>query len=258
MLGKKVVDKEKLIDNYVANRTRENRNLVIEAFAPLVKVVAARMYQHLGGVVPYDELCSFGVFGLIDATERFDKSLNVKFETYAGQKIRFAILDNIRNQDWIPRSIRQKQRLYDEAVKKIEKKTGKKAQANEIREELGLSEEEFLDLESLIDTNLVSSLDAYLEVGDESAIKSGVANFESPEEHMDKEDLKNELKLALDTLTENEKKVVLLYYYEEMSFIEIAEVINVTQSRVSQIHSNALKKLKVKMSNYFGMFAMAV
>ena len=138
----KTADKEKLWDAYRQKKTQETREQLIIEYAQLVKLVAGRLSMYLGHNVEYDDLVSYGIFGLIDAIDKFDLEKNVKFETYASLRIRGAILDQIRKMDWIPRSVRQRQRKIDEAMKQIEMRTGKTASDEELAKQLGLTDEE--------------------------------------------------------------------------------------------------------------------
>ena len=132
------VDKEKLWESYRKNPTPQIREQIIIEYAPLVKLVAGRLGMYLGYNVEYEDLVSYGIFGLIDAIDKFDTTKEVKFETYASLRIRGAILDQIRKMDWIPRTVRQKQKKIDAAIKSVEMKTGKAATDDEIAQELGV------------------------------------------------------------------------------------------------------------------------
>ncbi|MCR5355376.1 MAG: sigma-70 family RNA polymerase sigma factor, partial [Lachnospiraceae bacterium] len=163
----KTVDKDKLWDSYRKKPTPELREQIIIEYAPLVKVVAGRLSMYLGKNVEYDDLCSYGIFGLIDAIDKYELAKDVKFETYASFRIRGSILDQIRKMDWIPRTVRQKQKQIDEAIKNIEMRTGKTASDEEIAEELGLSGDELLDWQSQLKVTNVVSLNEYVEQGAE-------------------------------------------------------------------------------------------
>ena len=153
----KTVDREKLWESFQKKPTPEIREQIIIEYAPLVKVVAGRLSMYLGNNVEFDDLVSYGVFGLIDAIDKFDLGKDVKFETYASLRIRGSILDQIRKMDWIPRTVRQKQKKIDEAVKVVEMRTGKTATDEEIAAELDLSEDELVDWHSRLKvTNLVA------------------------------------------------------------------------------------------------------
>ncbi|MBQ1720791.1 MAG: sigma-70 family RNA polymerase sigma factor, partial [Lachnospiraceae bacterium] len=135
------VDKEKLWDDYRKNPTPQLREQIIVEYAPLVKVVAGKLAMYLGSNVEYDDLVGYGVFGLIDAIDKFDLGKEVKFETYASLRIKGAILDQIRKMDWIPRTVRQKQKKIDEASRSVEIRTGKMASDAEVASELGITED---------------------------------------------------------------------------------------------------------------------
>lgn len=249
--------RNRLFEDYAKNRSPEIREQIILEYAPLVKLVAGRLSMYLGYNVEYDDLVGYGIFGLIDAIDKFDYGKNVKFETYASLRIRGAILDQIRKMDWIPRSLRQKQKKIDAAMSKIEAETGKAATDEEIAAELGISLDELNNWQGQAKmTNLVS-LDEFTEEGTETAKMEAVGNarFEHPEEAVEKEELKKMIVEALDTLTEKEREVVVLYYYEEMTLKEISMVLEVSESRVSQLHTKALNKMKLKLGDYMGILS---
>ena len=251
---KAVVDKEKLWNKYRKNPTPQLREQIIVEYAPLVKLVAGRLSMYLGSNVEYEDLVGYGVFGLIDAVDKFDLQKEVKFETYASLRIRGSILDQIRKMDWIPRTIRQKQKKIEDAIKNVEQRTGKGATDEEIAGELGISVDDYMNWENqLKSTNLVS-LNEYMETGAEPVMDArNNSHFEQPEEVVAKEELKAKLKEAISLLTEKEQKVILLYYYEDMNLKEIASVMEVSESRVSQLHTKALGKMKTKMGPYMNI-----
>ena len=153
----KEVERQKIWEKYTKNPTQEMREQIIIEYAPLVKIVAGRLSMYLGGNVEYEDLVSYGVFGLIDAIDKFDTNKDVKFETYASLRIRGSILDQIRKMDWIPRTVRQRQRKIDEAIKSLEARTGKTPTDEMLAEELGVSGEELLSWQSQLKvTNVVS------------------------------------------------------------------------------------------------------
>lgn len=249
--------KAKLWDDYARTRSPEIREKIILEYAPLVKLVAGRLSMYLGYNVEYDDLVGYGVFGLIDAIDKYDNMKAVKFETYASLRIRGAILDQIRKMDWIPRTIRQKQKKIDAAMKEIENEKGRAATDEEIAKSLGISDEEYLSWQSQMKVTGVVSLDEFMESGTEApAQQNSQQRFETPEEVIEKEEMKKVLGQALELLTEKEKKVILLYYYEDLTLKEISNVLEVSESRISQLHTRALQKLKSKMGNYMGIFSV--
>ena len=247
----KAVDTDKLWSEYQKKPTQEIREQLILAYAQLVKLVAGRLSMYLGHNVEYDDLVSYGIFGLIDAIDKFDTTKNVKFETYASLRIRGAILDQIRKMDWIPRTVRQRQRKIDEAIKQIEMRTGKAATDEEIAIELGVSEDELTNWQSQLKVTNVVSLNEFEESGQEPVLETVNKNrFSQPEEVVAEKELKEKLIEALAVLTEKERLVVELYYYEDLTLKEISLVLEVSESRVSQLHTKALLKMRKKMGSY--------
>ncbi|OLA91178.1 MAG: RNA polymerase subunit sigma, partial [Roseburia sp. 40_7] len=207
--------------------------------------------MYLGYNVEYDDLVGYGIFGLIDAIDKFDAAKDVKFETYASLRIRGSILDQIRKMDWIPRTVRQKQKKLDEAIKKIEMQTGRNASEEEIAKEIGISDDELSIWQSQLKVTNVVSLNEYVEQGTEPVMDAkNNSHFIQPEEKVQENELKQVLKDTLKLLTEKERRVIELYYYEELTLKEISKVLEVSESRVSQLHTKALLKMKKKMGNY--------
>ena len=249
--GMKTVDRENLWESYQKNPGSDIREQIIIEYAPLVKLVAGRLSMYLGYNVEYEDLVSYGIFGLIDAIDKFDRSKDVKFETYASLRIRGAILDQIRKMDWIPRAVRQKQKKIDEAIKNIEMKTGKTALDEEIASELGVSEDEYLNWQSQLKVTNVVSLNEFVEQGTEPAMDATKnSHFAQPEDVVAESELKEVLAQSLETLTEKERRVIELYYYEELTLKEISSILEVSESRISQLHTRALAKMKKKMGSY--------
>ena len=248
--------KKKLWEDYANTKSPEIREKIILEYAPLVKVVAGRLSMYLGYNVEYEDLVSYGIFGLIDAIDKFDCLKDVKFETYASLRIRGAILDQIRKMDWIPRTIRQKQKRIDSAIKEIEAKHGRSATDEEIAEILGITDEEYLEWQSQMKITNVVSLNEFLEQGSEvpnEASNTRSAAFDSPEEILERDELKKMLTQALELLTEKERKVIVLYYYEDLTLKEISNILEVSESRISQLHTRALQKMRGKLGDYIGI-----
>lgn len=248
--------RKKLLEQYAKEKSPESREKLILEYAPLVKIVAGRLSMYLGYNVEYEDLVSYGIFGLIDAIDKFDYLKEVKFETYASLRIRGAILDQIRKMDWIPRTIRQKQKKIETVMREIETETGRAASDEEIAEKLGITEDEFLDWQSQMKVTGLVSLNEFMEQGSEvpqDYNRHLTSRFDAPEEKIEKEELTKVLGEALEILTDKEKKVITLYYYEELTLKEISNVLEVSESRVSQLHTRALQKMKAKMGNYMGI-----
>lgn len=247
----KTTDREKLWESYRKNPSPEIREQIILEYAPLVKVVAGRLSMYLGYNVEYDDLVGYGIFGLIDAIDKYDAKKDVKFETYASLRIRGSILDQIRKMDWIPRTVRQKQKKLDEAIKQIEMRTGRNASDEELALELKISEDELAVWQSQLKVTNVVSLNEYVEQGSEPVMDAhSNSHFIQPEDQIQEDELKQVLKDTLELLTEKERKVIELYYYEELTLKEISKVLEVTESRISQLHTKALLKMRKKMGSY--------
>ncbi len=252
------ISRKKLLEEYAKTKTPETREKIILEYAPLVKVVAGRLSMYLGYNVEYEDLVSYGIFGLIDAIDKFDYLKDIKFETYASLRIRGAILDQIRKMDWIPRTIRQKQKKIEAVIRAVEQSEGHCATDEEIARGLGISDEEYLDWQSQMKVTGLVSLNEYMEQGSDVSQDYGshtTSRFEAPEERIEKEELARVLGEALKLLTEKEQKVITLYYYDELTLKEISNILEVSESRVSQLHTRALQKMKVKMGNYMGILS---
>lgn len=248
--------RKKLLEEYASNKSPELREKIILEYAPLVKLVAGRLSMYLGYNVEYEDLVSYGIFGLIDAIDKFDYLKEIKFETYASLRIRGSILDQIRKMDWIPRTIRQRQKKIEAVIKEIEQEKGRGATDEEIAQRLGISDEEYLDWQSQMKVTGLVSLNEYMEQGSDVSQESGrgtTSRFDGPEESLEKKELSQMLSEALELLTEKEQKVITLYYYEELTLKEISNVLEVSESRISQLHTRALQKMKTKLGNYMGI-----
>ena len=246
----------KLWEEYGKNKTPELREKIIIEYAGLVKIVAGKLGIYLGYNVEYDDLVGYGTFGLIDAIDKYDFDKGVKFETYASLRIRGAILDQVRRMDWLPRTVRQKQKKMDAAYQKLETESGRFATDEELAAELEISVEELGQWQAQTKAAGVVSLDEYLEQGSENGIVGTVESedFAGPEKQMEQKTMKELLVQSLESLTEKEKKVILLYYYEELTLKEISEVLEVSESRISQLHTKAIQKLRLKLGNQIEIF----
>ncbi|MFV0519760.1 MAG: FliA/WhiG family RNA polymerase sigma factor [Lachnospirales bacterium] len=237
---------------YKKNKSKEIRDELIVNYLPLVKILAGRVSMQVGQYVEYDDLVSYGIFGLIDAIDKYDYQQGNKFETYASLRIRGSIIDAIRKMDWIPRSVRQKRKDLESAYNYLLQTLGREPTDLEVSKELNLTVEQY---EELIKKSNISSLVSLDEqVGEENNETFGniyiTSNIGNPEEEISKEELKKMLVDALGTLNEKEKIVISLYYFDELALKEIASVLGVTDARISQIHSKALFKLKNKLGKH--------
>ena len=249
--------KEKLWMEFSKRPTAELREKIIIEYAGLVKIVAGKLSIYLGYNVEYDDLVGYGTFGLIDAIDKFDYGKGVKFETYASLRIRGAILDQIRKMDWLPRTVRQKQKRIDAAYNKIEAMTGRLATDEEVAAELEISIDELDSWQAQTKAAGLVSLDDYMEQGNEggiNAITEGTEEYQQPDRLYEKQEIREVLLQTLESLTEKEKKVILLYYYEELTLKEISAVLEVSESRISQLHTKAIQKLRLKLGPNIEMF----
>jgi len=229
------------------------RDFLIEKYAPLVKYVAGKVAMGKPGNIEYDDLVGFGVFGLMDAIEKFDLQKNVKFKTYAVTRIRGSIYDELRSIDWVPRSVRTKAKEVEQAIVKIEGTTGKIATDQEIADELNLDIREFYSTLTKISSTSVMSLSDPWFTGDDNDKISILDTIESPSKMnpditVERDSVKQLIVNAINELPDKEKKVLVLYYYEDLTLKEIGEVLAVTESRVSQLHTKAIIRLKAKLA----------
>lgn len=247
------IDEMSLWRDYRVSKNPEIRSYLVEKYSPLVKHVAGRIAIGMPQNVEFEDLVSYGVFGLLDAIEKFDPSREIKFKTYAMTRIRGSVFDELRSVDWIPRSIRQKAKQLEGIIAMLENKEGKKVEDEEIAKELGVSMEEYNSLLSkLSGTSLVSLNDIWF-LGDENDEVSFMETLESPmnmnpDNIIEKEEIKNVIVESIQSLPEKEKKVIVLYYYEDLTLKEIGEVLEVTESRISQLHTKAVARLRSKLS----------
>lgn len=247
--------KNRLWEEYSKGRTSSNREKIILEYAELVKIVAGRLSMYLGYNVEYDDLVGYGIFGLIDAIDKFDYSKGVKFETYATLRIRGAILDQIRKMDWLPRTYRQKQKKIDLAYQRIESKLGRVATDEELAEELDITVKELTTWQNQTKISSLVSLDEYIEHGSDVKVEANEnSHYVQPDKRVERNELKEILIESLESLTEKEKKVIILYYYEELTLKEISLSLEVSESRVSQLHTKALQKMRNKMGNNIELF----
>jgi len=239
---------------YRKTRDPKIREIFIKQYAPLVKYVAGKVAVGMPHNVEFDDLVGFGVFGLIDAIDKFDPDKNVKFKTYAVTRIRGAIFDELRLIDWVPRSVRQKTREVEDAIGSLEARLGRTATDQEIAGALGLSEEEYLKtLQKISGTSMLSINEVWYS-GDENDKVSIGDSIESPaslnpEVIAERDEIRRVIVEAINELPDKEKKILVLYYFEDLTLKEIGKVLDVTESRVSQLHTKAIMRLRFKLRN---------
>jgi RNA polymerase sigma factor FliA len=249
-----------LWNNFKRTGDRALRDRLILTYAPLVKYVAGRLGSGLPAHVEDDDLVSYGLLGLIGAIERFDPDRDIKFETYAIARIKGAIIDELRSMDWVPRSVRARARDIERAIADLERKLMRAPNDDEIASKLGVSEEEFQDSLLEISRSSIAALDELWigpsGTGDTVSLIDTIEDPQAPQpqQAIAQTELREALSESIARLPEREKLVVTLYYYEELTLREIGEVLGVTESRVSQLHTKAILRLKARLS---GMTARA-
>ncbi len=245
---------EELWVEYQKTRDPAIREFFIKQYAPLIKYVAGKVAVGMPSNVEFDDLVGFGVFGLLDAIDKFDPDKNVKFKTYAVTRIRGSIFDELRSIDWVPRSVRQKTREIEDAIVRLEAKLGRTASDTEIAGAMGISEGEFQQTLYKISGTSIMSLNDVWYSGDDSERISIGDSIESPSSLnpdviVEREEIKRVIVESINELPEKEKMVLVLYYYEDLTLKEIGQVLNVTESRVSQLHTKANLRLRAKLTN---------
>jgi len=233
---------QNLWSEYRDSRRADVREKLIEQYLPLVKLVAGRIAIGLPQHVDKDDLISNGFFGLLEAIERYDLSRGVKFETYAVARIRGAMLDSLRAQDWIPATVRQKARQYEQTLASLENRLGRSASDDEVAAAMGVSVPQL--------HNLINTLNGCTLVPLEDYVKTESPNSlaPNPSQFLEDEEVKATLAKAIERLTEKERMVVTLYYYEGLTLKEISLILKLTEARISQLHTKAIFRLRGALS----------
>ncbi|HHU51492.1 MAG TPA: RNA polymerase sigma factor WhiG [Firmicutes bacterium] len=247
---------ERLWREFTESKSETAREALILEYAPLVKYVAGRIAIGLPPNVEFDDLVSSGIFGLMDAIDKFDPERGIKFETYAIARIRGSILDSLRSNDWIPRSVRQKAKDLERVTLELENRLGRYATDQEISEALHITLPEFYQMLSEVSCTTLGSLDELWITrkpdDDNVRVLDLVENEGSsdPEIQVEIEELKSALFQAIDNLSERERMVITLYYYEGLTLKEIGKILEISESRVSQIHTKAIFRLQGRLSRW--------
>ena len=244
---------DQLWADYKASGSREARDRLIVHYSPLVKYVAGRVSVGLPQNIEQADLVSYGIFGLIDAIDKFDPARAIKFETYAIARIKGAIIDELRSIDWVPRSVRAKARSVEKAYAKLEASLLRTPTDVEVASEMGISEQELHAIFNQISFVGLIALDEMLSVGGDRGESTTLGDTipdkgEGPVAAFEVEEMKQILASAINRLGDREKIVLTLYYYEGLTLAEIGEVLGVTESRVCQIHTKAVLQLRSKMA----------
>ena len=230
------------------------RDAFIRQYMPLVKYVAGKVAVGMPGNVEFDDLVGFGQFGLLDAINKFDPEKNVKFKTYAVTRIRGAIFDELRQMDWVPRSVRQKSREIEDTIVELESRLGRTASDEEIASAMNMSLDDFHHAMLKVSGTSVLSLNDVWYSGEDSDKMSIGDSIESPSSLnpdviVEREEIKRVITEAINELPEKEKMVLVLYYHEDLTFKEIGQVLQVSESRISQLHASANTRLRAKLTN---------
>ncbi len=229
------------------------RNMLIKQYSPLVKYVAGKIAVSMPPNMDYDDLVGFGVLGLIDAINKFDPYKDVKFKTYAITRIRGAIYDELRSLDWVPRSVRQKNKQLEISMRKLESSLGRTPTDEELAEDMEISLSELNTLMHKVSlTNLLNLDDTNHGNNEQSSMLDMLEAHISvqPESEIERNEIKKIVIETIKELPEKEKKVLILYYYEDLTLKEIGKVLDVTESRISQLHTRAIARLRSKLSSF--------
>lgn len=252
------VDSDALWVDYKKTHSPETREKVILHYAPLVKYVAGRVSTGLPPSVEFGDLVSYGVFGLLDAIEKFDPTRGIKFETYAIARIKGAIIDELRAEDWVPRSVRFKAREIERAYMALEGDLRRVPTDEEVAEKMGISVAEYLNLLSKMTLVSLVALDELWTVSGDRPDKISLADIvedvkvKDPSKSFEIEEMKDMIADSINRLPERERIVVTLYYFEGLTMREIGEVLTVTESRVCQMHTKAILRLRARLGSSLG------
>ena len=256
--GKTDTRATELWEEYKRTHSAESREELILHYAPLVKYVAGRVSSGLPPSVEFGDLVSYGVFGLLDAIERFDPTRGIKFETYALARVKGAIIDELRADDWVPRSVRLKAREIERAYVALESELRRIPTDEEVAERLGFSIEEYVSLLGKMSLISLVALDELWTVGGDRPDRISLADtvedvkVKDPSQTFELEEMKDMIADAINRLPERERIVISLYYYEGLTMREIGEVLSVTESRVCQMHTKAILRLRARLGESFG------
>ncbi len=251
----KAIELKDLWRRYKSSGDERARERLVVAYSPLVKYVSGRMASGLPAHVDEADLISYGLVGLIGAISRFEPAREIKFETYAITRIKGAIIDELRSLDWVPRSVRARARSIERASAKLEHKLQRAPTDEEMARALDLSLQEFQDALLQISNSTIAALDELWTVsdasGDQVSLLDTLQDPDAPDPAaaMDQTDLKDRMADAIARLPEREKLVIALYYYENLTLREIGEVLGVTESRISQLHTKAVLRLRGRLSD---------
>ncbi len=235
--------------------TPQQKDKLIMEYAPLIKFIAQKIAVRLPSNIELDDLISSGVIGLMDAIEKYDPTRDNKFKTYAEFRVRGAILDELRAQDWVPRSVRDKAKMLDRATLELESQLGRSANEEEVAARLGMNMDEYFDLLNQVRPISVLSIDdaATFSNVDKKSILNILegCKLNNPLTQLNMKSVKEVMSKAIEDLPERQRLVLSLYYYEDLNLKEIGKILRVTESRVSQLHAQAISRLRAKLAQFF-------
>ena len=251
-----MLDEKQLWIEYKRSGNLKIREQLVVKYIPLVKYVVGKMITNLPKSVEYDDLVEYGIIGLLDAVEKFDLNKEITFKTYAVTRVRGSSYDELRSQDWVPRSVRKMIKDVEKAYIELERNLMRVPTEEEVASFLDVPIKKLEEIYAKADLGNMSSLDDIVYDGNDSS--TTVANVVedkkviSPQTNLEREELRKALIERLDELNESERLVITLYYYEKLTLKEIGKVLEISESRVSQIHSKAIIKLRSKLMTKFG------
>lgn len=252
------LDEKKLEETWIAYKrdgSDHTRNMLVEHYLPVVRFTSERLKAKLPSYVDVNDLYNIGVIGLMDALTKFDLDRGIKFETYSSLRIRGEIIDSIRRMDWVPRNLRNKSSNLEKAYQVLEHELGRMPANHELAEHLGMSDEELDELQREVNIKQLLSLD-----GKWTIDKDGEMNRIEIAENMDKTDPGIDLNRSelreqiIKDLSEQEQMILIMYYYDELTMKEIGEVLGVTESRICQVHSQLISRLRHKLKPWSDEF----
>lgn len=250
-MSSSTIKQQEMWHQYIDTKDPAIKEKLILEYSHIIKYVAGRLSIYFGSNVEYDDLIGYGVFGLIDAIDKFDITKGVKFETYASLRIRGAIIDSIRELDWVPRSLRQKNKELERIYAQVENELGHSATDQEVSDKLGISLDDFYKLLNEVNLSSLVSLEEFLEQNYESGVNIvGSCKEDRPEGYMEITELREILVDAIGKLPEKEKTVVSFYYFEDLTLKEISAIMKVSESRISQLHTKAILRLRGKLARH--------
>lgn len=239
-----------LLKLYKKNHDKEIKDEIIVNNVELVKIIAGRLYSSYNSSVDYDDIVSYGILGLIDAIDKFDVTKNVKFETYANFRIRGSIIDHLRNLDWVPRSTRKKYKMFEEASSKLQQTYGFDYDDSLLADELKMTKDELYSFMNEVSIFSIVSLDEKISEGHGFSLADDDYDVK-PELKYIKTETRGVLKEVIENLPEREKIIVQLYYFSEMTYKEISKTLSISESRVSQLHTKSMIRLRNALNKLY-------